>query len=387
MSQAETFLGYERADGRVGIRNWVAVVSVMENCNSITRAVVRSVLNTVPVATAYVRGQIGQDLEITMSVLAGLATNPNIGGVVIVGLEPVTSEDLARRIRPSGLPVAIVNIQETGGTLEATMLASRQAARMVRAASAMRRKPFPVSRLTVGVECGGSDTTSGLASNPAIGVAADRIVSLGGQVVISETSEFLGAEHVFADRAATPAVRDRFLAEVHGHERRIMDQGVDLRGSNPTRDNIRGGLTTIEEKSLGAMAKAGTTPLVGIIGYGERPSKPGLHFMATPAPAVESLTGLAAGGCQINLFSTGVGNPIGSVISTTIKVTGNRNTAQNFSDNIDCDVSGILEAGERVAAAGARVFDYMLSVASGELTSAEILDARETSISRFGLSM
>ncbi|MCL4766992.1 MAG: UxaA family hydrolase [Hyphomicrobiaceae bacterium] len=382
-----TFLGYGRPDGSAGIRNHVAIVSVMDNCNPVTRAVAAAVAGTIPITTLFVRGQLGRDLEITLDTLAGLATNANVAGCVLIGLEPGITRALEQRIGPAGRPLKVVTIQEAGGTIEATARGIRAAARLVRSASRLKREPFPVSKLVVGVECGGSDTTSGLASNPAIGVAADRLVAEGAKVVISETSEFFGAEHLFAERAADAQTRDRFLKEIREFEQGIMALGIDLRGSNPTPDNIKGGLTTIEEKALGAMAKAGSSPLVGVLGYSEKPGKAGLHFMSTPAPAVESLTGLAAGGCQMCLFSTGVGNPIGSVVSTTIKVTGNRNTMETFSDNIDFDVTGVLEKGESVESAGRRLLEYALSVASGELTSSEILDVRETSISRFLPSM
>ncbi len=382
-----TFLGYGRPGGQVGIRNHVAVVSVMDNCNPVTRAIAAAVAGTIPITTLFVRGQLGRDLEITLDTLAGLATNANVAGCVLIGLEPGMTRALEQRIAPAGRPVELITIQEAGGTIEAIARGTRAAARLVRAASRQRREPFPLSSLVVGVECGGSDTTSGLASNPAIGIAADHLVAAGGKVIISETSEFFGAEHLFAERAVDKPTRDRFLKEVLEFEKGIMALGIDLRGSNPTPDNIAGGLTTIEEKALGAMAKAGSSPLVGVLGYSERPDKAGLHFMSTPAPAVESLTGLAAGGCQMCLFSTGVGNPIGSVVSTTIKVTGNRNTMETFSDNIDFDVTGVIEKGESVESAGRRLLDYAVSVASGELTSSEILDVRETSISRFLPSM
>jgi len=381
------FLGYERPDGGIGVRNSVAILSVMENCNSVVRGIASAVQGTIAIPTLFVRGQLGKDYETTMASLAGLAKNPNVAGVVIIGLEPVTTDELVARILPSGKPVEAVNVQLAGGTIEAIAKGTRYAARMVRDASRLSRVRVDLSELVLGVECGGSDTTSGLSSNPAIGVVADRVVAAGGRVVISETSEFLGAEHLFADRAVNREVRRQFLDAVSALESNVLAQGVDLRGSNPSKDNIRGGLSTIEEKALGAMAKAGKTPLVGVLGYGEAPTAKGLHFMATPAPAVESLTGLAAGGCQMILFSTGVGNPIGSMVSTTVKVTGNRNTAKSFSDNIDFDVSGVLEEGEPIDSAGERLFAYTRSVASGELTTSEILDVRETSISRFGLSM
>ena len=218
-------------------------------------------------------------------------------------------------------------------------------------------------------------------------VASTDDMHPGGKAVNSETWDFFGAEHFFAERAVNAAVKERFLREVQEAEQDIIKQGVDLRGSNPTPDNIRGGLTTIEEKALGAMAKSGNSPLVGVLGYGERPVQPGLHFMNTPAPAVESITGLAAAGCQLGLFSTGVGNPIGHPVMSVVKVSGNRNTLDTFSDNVDFDVSGVLEKDEPIEQAGARLFDYAVGVCSGELTTAEVLDVQESMISRFGLSM
>ncbi len=383
----QTFIGYERADGSVGTRNVVAIASVMDNSNPVARAVASAVSGTVLLPGLYLRGQLGRDREITLNVMAGLCLNPNVAGVVVIGLEPITTGELVARIAKSGKPVEFVNVQPAGGTINAIAEGTRMAARMVREVSKIRSREHPISKLRVGVECGGSDTTSGLSSNPAVGIVADRIVAAGGQVIISETSEFFGAEHLFAQRAKDAATKKRFLHEIAALEKEIVDQGIDLRGSNPSQDNIRGGLTTIEEKALGAMAKAGKSPLVGVLSYGEQPKAAGLHFMAAPAPAVENLTALAAGGCQMVVFSTGVGNPIGHPVSTIIKVTGNRNTAETFADNIDYEVTGILERNERIEDAGNRLFAYVLSVASGELTSSEVLDVRETIISRFGMSM
>lgn len=381
------FLGYERTDGSVGIRNLVAVVSVMDTCNPVTGAVARAVQGTVYLPGSYIRGQLATDRQITLRVTAGLCLNPNIAGVVVIGLEPETTRELADLIRPSGKPVELVDIQLAGGTIRAIADGTRAASRMVRVASQQARKKFSVSRLRVGLECGGSDTTSGLASNPVVGVVADQIVDAGGQAIITETSEFFGAEHLFAERAASAAVKERFLHEVLSLEQSIIALGVDLRGSNPSPDNIRGGLTTIEEKALGAMAKAGSSSLVGVLDYGEPPTLPGLHFMAGPAPAVESLTGLAATGCQMCLFSTGVGNPVGHPVMSVLKLSGNRKTIESFSDNIDFDVTDVIEHGESLSRAGARLLRYALSVASGELTSSEILNTRESAISRFGTSM
>lgn len=382
-----TFWGYERPDGSVGTRNLIAVISVMDNCNPVTRAVAGAVQGTVYLPGSFIRGQLGKDRAITLQVTAGLCLNPNIAGVVAIGLEPRTTTELVELLRPSGKPVEGIDIQVAGGTIATIAAGTRAAARMVREASKQRRREFPLSKLVLGLQCGGSDTTSGLASNPSIGVVCDRVVAEGGTAIITETSEFFGAEHLFAERAPDAKIRDRFLEQVTSLEKEIIALGIDLRGSNPTPDNIRGGLTTIEEKALGAMAKAGKSPLVGTLDYGEKPSRDGLHFMAGPAPAVESITGLAAGGCQVCVFSTGVGNPIGHPVSTVIKLSGNRNTIDAFADNVDFDVSSILEKNESIASAGSRLFDYALSVASGELTTSEVLDTRESAISRFGPSM
>jgi altronate dehydratase large subunit len=197
----------------------------------------------------------------------------------------------------------------------------------------------------------------------------------------------MGAEEIFAEQAIDERVKKAFLKAVLDHEAQAMQSGVDIRGANPVPDNIRGGLTTIEEKALGAMAKAGTTPLVDVLEYSEVPRKKGLHFMAGAAPAVESLTGLAAGGCQLCVFTTGVGNTIGNMIMPTAKISGNINTIRNFPDNIDFDVSDILEKDKAISTAGDELYEYILDIASGTVTTAEALKQQETAISRFGLTI
>ena len=378
-----TFLGYPRKNGSIGVRNWVGVISIMDNCNPVTRAICNAVDGTVPITTLFVRGQYGRDLEITYNTLAGMGSNPNIASVLLIGLEEMTSEEVAKRIRPTGKRVEIINLQPDG-TINAVANGTRIAMRMAIEASGIRRVSCPASSLVIGVECGGSDTTSGLSCNPAIGRMADRLVDDGGTIIISETSEFFGAEHLFAARAVDDKIRKEFVDKVVGFEQDAMKMGLDIRGTNPTPDNIRGGLTTIEEKALGAMAKAGTRPLVGVLDYGEPPVKKGLHFMATPAPAVESMTAFAAGGCQLIFFGTGVGNPIGNMVSPTVKVSGNVNTLRTMPDNIDVDVSELIEKGSKVPDVGDRLYGYTMEVASGTRTTSEVLDIRETAISRFG---
>ena len=377
------FHGYERPDGQVGIRNWIGVISAMDNINPITRAICGSVEGTIPITTLFVRGQFGKDLEIAFDTLGGMGRNPNLAGALVIGLEEHSTGQIANRIANTGKPVETMVLQQTGGSIQSTALGMEKAAKLVLEVSKQRRHKFPASMLTLGVECGGSDTTSGLASNPAIGRAADRLVDDGGTVIISETSEFLGAEDLFAERAVDDSVKQAFLDRVLGHEKRSMERGLDIRGANPVPDNIKGGLSTIEEKALGAMSKAGTRPLVGILDYGETPVNKGMHFMATPAPAVESMTAFASSGCQLIAFSTGVGNLIGNMVSPTIKVSGNPQTVKKMDLNIDYDVCPILEEGRSITDVGDQLYDYVLEVGSGTRVSSEILNQRETAISRF----
>ncbi|GAB3628802.1 D-galactarate dehydratase [Pandoraea terrae] len=382
----KTFLGYRRANGTVGVRNWVAIISVMDNCNPVTRTIASAVDGTIPVTTLFVRGQYGADLDFAYESLAGLGRNPNIAAVLVVGLEESSTEDVASRIRDTGKPVDTVHLQPHG-TIHCIAEGTRKALRLSIAASSLRREPCPMSELIVGVECGGSDTTSGLSCNPTIGRMADRLIAEGGTVIISETSEFIGAEHLFAARAADETVRAAFVDAVRKMEHAAIVRGVDMRESQPSPDNKRGGLTTVEEKALGAMAKAGSTPLVGVLRYGEAPRRKGLHFMDAPAAAVENLTALAAGGCQLTFFGTGVGNPIGNMVAPTVKVCGNIHTLQTMADNIDFDASGILEQGMKISDLGDRLYDYATDVASGTRLASEVLDVRETAVSRFERSL
>ncbi len=377
------FLGYVRESGAAGIRNHVGVMSMLDVANPVVRAICRSVSGTIPITTLFVRGQYGKDLDITYRTLAGLASNPNLHSVLLIGLESTSTGLVTEMIEAAGKRVETVVLQDVGGTVEATARGIRAAARMAVEASRQRRTEVALGNLSIGVECGGSDGTSGLSANPLIGYVADRVVAAGGRAVISETAEFLGAEDIFAARAVNEEVRAAFLDRILSHERDAIARGVDIRGTNPVPDNIRGGLTTIEEKALGAMAKAGSTPLVGVLDYAETPTAAGMHFMDTPAPAVESMTGLAAGGCQMILFATGVGNTIGSMVAPTVKITGNVNTARTLADDIDVDISSVLSAGGDVEIVGNALFETIVGIASGTVTRSEVLDQRETAISRF----
>ncbi len=382
-----TFLGYRRADGRAGVRNVVAILSAMDNTNPSAERIASMVSNTTAIATPFGRGQIGADFEVTLRTLAGIAGHPNVAAVLVLSLSLASGEELARRIRETGKPVEVLGLQESGSAMAMTMEGVNIAARLVIEASELMREPIGLEELIVGVECGGSDTTSGLASNPTVGRFSDRLVDAGGTIVLSEPAEFMGAEHILAERAENPDDAQRIFDMVRWFEDEAARNGVDMRGTNPTPDNIEGGLTTLEEKSLGAIAKGGTRPIVEVIEYSESPTKHGLVVMNTPSAACESMTGLAAGSAQIIIFSTGRGNAIGAPIAPTLKVTGNPNTAGSMGENIDVDVSGILTRGVSLDDAGEQVWSRVLKVASGMLTCCEALHEEQLSVSRFGPSV
>ncbi|MEM7403923.1 MAG: UxaA family hydrolase [Pseudomonadota bacterium] len=382
-----TFKGYRRADGRVGVRNVVAILSAMDNTNPSAERIASMVTGTTVVSTPFGRGQIGADFEVTLRTLAGIAGHPNVASVLVLSLSLASGRDLAERLRKVGKSVEVLGLQEMGSAMALTMEGVRLAARMVIEASAQQREDCQVEELIVGVECGGSDTTSGLASNPAVGRFSDRLVDAGGTIILSEPAEFMGAEHLLAARAVDPEDGQKIFDMVRWFEEEAMRNGVDMRGTNPTPDNIEGGLSTLEEKSLGAIAKGGTRPIVEVIDYSEPPEKRGLIVMNTPSAACESMTGLAAGSAQIIIFSTGRGNAIGAPIAPTVKVTGNPHTATSMAENIDVDVSGILTEGVALEDAGEQVWRCVMQVAGGMLTCCEALQEQQLSVSRFGPSV
>jgi len=386
MTPGPAFLGYARADGRVGIRNHVLVVPTVI-CAAVVAERVAAAIAPVGAALPHLAGcgQIGPDLTVTHDTLAAYARHPNVGAVIVValGCEQVVAQQIADAARQAGRPAHIVSIQAEGGTLRATARGIEIARELAASMDRIERSWCPASSLVLSVKCGGSDYTSGLASNPAVGRLADTLVDLGGAVVLGEIAEIMGAEHLLAARASTPAAGAQLLRVVSRVEAEAMALGVDIRGTQPSPGNIRGGLTTIEEKSLGATHKAGERArLEDVVGYAAPITKRGLTVMDTPGLDVESVTGMVGGGAQIVVFTTGLGTPTGNPIAPVIKVTGNARTAQTMADNIDVDVSGILTAGEPFDAAGRRLFSEVLEVASGRPTAAERLGHREFAIHR-----
>lgn len=378
-----SFLGFRRVDGSFGIRNVVAIIAAMDNVNPVVRRIAAGVRGTVPIWAAYGRGMFGEDEQQHARTLFGYGAHPNVAATLVVSMEPKSARALAESIGATGRPVAWLAVQDEGGTMKTVDRGQRIALQMVVDASRIIREPVELGELCVGLECGASDATSGLTANSGTGLAADWIVARGGTVVLSETEEAIGAEDTLAKRAAKPEIGEALLRAVQAREAEAHFIGADSIGFGP--DNAAGGLTTLEEKSLGAVRKGGTSSLVQVVGYGERPSARGLVFMDAPAPGTENITALAAGGCHLILFNTGVGNPVGNPVAPTLKITGNPRTAAHFADNIDVDVSGVLSGEYGLQGAADRIIEALHSVANGMMTRSEILGDVEITISRIDI--
>ena len=386
MKPGSAFLGYARADGRVGVRNHVLVVPTVI-CAAVVAERIAASIAPIGAALPHLAGcgQLGPDMTMTHETLAAYTRHPNVGAVIVValGCEQVVAQYLAETARQAGKPAHIVSIQGEGGTVRATARGILIARDLAESAGRAERAWCPASSMVLSVKCGGSDYTSGLASNPVVGRVADKLVDLGGAVVLGEIAEIMGAEHLLAERATTPAAAAQLLRIVSRVEAEAMALGLDIRGTQPSPGNIRGGLTTIEEKSLGATHKAGErTRLADVVAYAAPITKSGLTVMDTPGLDVESVTGMVGGGAQVVLFTTGLGTPTGNPIAPVIKVTGNARTASSMADNTDIDVSGVLADAESFEAAAERVFAELIEVSSGRPTAAERLGHREFAIHR-----
>jgi len=381
--------GYLRPDGSIGFRNHIAILSSVGCANDVALRLGRMYPDVILLTHRQGCGQLGSDKDQTARTLAGLGKNPNIAGVLVVGMgcESITAEYLADDISKTKKMVEFLVVLDDGGLMTALPKGVRFLDSMLHETSQMKRVPCGLEQLTLGIKCGLTDTTSGIASNPATGIAADRVIESGGTVIFGETPEIIGAEHILVKRAATREVEERLYSVVNECEERVKASGMDIRGANPAPGNIAGGITTIEEKSLGAIKKGGGKTLQGVLGYGEIPKGKGLFFMDGPGRTPEALTGLSGAGAQVIIFSTGGGSPAGSLISPIIKVTGNPNTAQRLKDHIDVDVSSIIKGEETLEKAGQGIFQELLDVASGKATRSEILGYGMISIWNIGPHM
>ena len=380
------FYGYKRPDGRVGIRNKVLILPASVCASDTTRIISQQVVGSVTFNNQNGCSQVGADQQLTMDVMAGYAANPNVYGTVVVslGCENCQMDLVVKAISErTNKPIKQVIIQEAGGTLKAIDMAVRYAKEMVAEASLLQKEEFPLSELIVGTECGGSDTTSGLAANPLIGRLSDLLVKEGGTSILSETTEFIGGEHLLARRAATPEIHDRIFEIVHRYEKALQMVGEEVREGNPSPGNKAGGLTTLEEKSLGCIHKGGHTPVNAVYDYAKQVDpKSGLVIMDTPGNDPSSVAAMVAGGAQVVVFSTGRGTPTGNPIAPVIKITGNKLTFATMEDNIDLDASPLIYGTKTMEQMGDELLNLVAEVASGKQTKAESLGYTEMAIAR-----
>ncbi len=368
--------GYRRPDGRVGVRNHVVILPVDDLSNAVCGHIADAIPGTLALPHSYGRLQYGEDLDLTFRTLIGTGANPNVAAVVVVGIEPNWTNLVVEGIARTGKPVQGFSI-ERHGDLNVLAAAARVAQQFMQQASEMRREPIERTELTISIKCGESDTTTGLGSCPTVSQAVDRHVQSGGTVLFGETSELTGGEDIIAARCATDEVRTRFQSMFDDYLAEIESSGANLLGSQPTQGNIRGGLSTIEEKALGNIAKTGTVPVVDALEPGVAPTRQGLNFMDSSSAAAEFITLMGAAGAVIHLFPTGQGNIVGHPIVPVIKITANPLTARTMTEHIDLDVSGLLWRDYGLREAGDRLMELIERTANGRLTCAEALGHRE----------
>jgi (2R)-sulfolactate sulfo-lyase subunit beta len=373
------FMGFRRENGRVGVRNHVVILPLDDLSNAACEAVANNIKGTLALPHAYGRLQFGEDLELHFRTLIGTGANPNVAACVVIGIEPLWTARVVEGVRKTGKPCEGFSI-EGNGDIQTIANASRAARRFVQDASEKQREKCRLEELWISTKCGESDTTSGLASCPTVGNLIDKVDPLGATTCFGETTELTGAEVVCADRAASSAVRRKFMQVFDAYQEVVeRHKTSDLRDSQPTKGNIAGGLTTIEEKAFGNLQKIGhKTKYIDVLKPAEAPKKgAGLYFMDTSSAAAECVTLQAAAGFVVHLFPTGQGNVIGNPIEPVIKLTANPKTARTMPEHIDLDVSGILRREMTLDQAGDALIDITLRTCNGRLTCAEALGHRE----------
>ena len=375
-----TFQGYRRENGRVGVRNHVVILPVDDISNAACEAVANNIKGTLALPHAYGRLQFGEDLDLHFRTMIGTGANPNVAAVVVIGIEPGWTQVIADGIAKTGKPVAAFSIEQNGD-LKTIMNASRAAKDFVHWATELQRETCSVSDLWISTKCGESDTTTGLGSCPTVGNMYDKLMPHGIYGCFGETSELTGAEHLCEARAANPEAAKKFKATWQAYMDDVIEpfKTSDLSESQPTKGNIEGGLTTIEEKALGNLEKIGREcSYIDVLEPAEAPAKgPGLYFMDTSSAAAECVTLMGAAGYVVHTFPTGQGNVIGNPIVPVIKITANPRTIRTMSEHVDVDVSGVLRREMTISDAGDSLIDMVVRTANGRSTAAEALGHRE----------
>jgi (2R)-sulfolactate sulfo-lyase subunit beta len=377
------FLGFRRENGRVGVRNHVIILPLDDLSNASCEAVANNIKGTMALPHPYGRLQFGADLDLHFSTLIGTGCNPNVAAVVVIGIEDVWTNRIVEGIAKTGKPVVGFGI-EKHGQHNTIMRASKAAQEYVQWASEKQREVCQIQDLWVSTKCGESDTTSGIASNPTVGNAFDKLYAKGCTLAFGETTEITGGEHLVAARCRDQKVRDRFMFMFNRYQDLVNRfKTSDLSDSQPTKGNIAGGLTTIEEKALGNIQKIGKKCIVdGVLDKAEAPTGPGLWFMDSSSAAAEMVTLVAAAGYAVHFFPTGQGNIIGNPILPVIKLSANPNTVRTMSEHIDVDVSGLLQHELTLDQAGDKLLEYMIRTANGRHTCAEALGHNEFVLTR-----
>ena len=382
----KTFQGYRRADGRVGVRNLILVMPGVHCSEVAARKIVQAVPGTTFLPNPSGCGQSRYDMQTALKVLSGLCTNGNVYGVLIVGLgcEFLQEADYREAILSRGdLPLHYISIQEEGGITRTAEAGAALARKMVGEAQSCRREEIPLSELILGLECGGSDPTSGLSANVVLGRVTDLVIEAGGSAIMSETAEAVGAEHILKTRGKTPEIGQKLYDAVTGWERaRQAETGENIRESNPSPGNLASGLTTLAEKSLGCLHKSGSHPFEDCLEYGDKIGSNGLFFLNAPSYDILNTTALAAAGAQLIAFTTGMGNPIGNPVAPVVKITGNHTTAMRMADFIDFDTSATLSGSLSPDQAASDLLSLLIGVAGGRPSLAEINGACEISINQ-----
>ena len=383
--EGRKIMGYRRENGRVGVRNHVLILPLDDISNAACEAVANNIKGTIAIPHAYGRLQFGEDLELHFKTIIGTGANPNVAACVVIGIEPGWTQRVVDGIANTGKPVEGFSIEQNGD-LKTIMNASRSAKEMVHFATELQREECDISELWISTKCGESDTTTGLGSNPTVGNMYDKLLPVGITGCFGETSEITGAEHICRRRAVNEEVGERWYKMWKAYQDEVIfaHQTDDLSDSQPTKGNIAGGLTTIEEKALGNLEKIGRTSMYKeILGPAETPnSGDGLYFMDSSSAAAECVTIMAAGGFVIHTFPTGQGNVIGHPIVPVIKITANPRTIRTMSEHIDVDVSGILRREMTIDQAGDVLIEMICRTANGRNTAAEALGHREFSMTK-----
>jgi (2R)-sulfolactate sulfo-lyase subunit beta len=380
-----TFRGWKRENGRVGVRNHVVILPLDDLSNSACEAVANNVKGTMAIPHAYGRLQFGEDLDLFFRTLIGIGSNPNVAAVVVIGIEDGWTGRVVDGIAKTGKPVVGFGI-EGHGDIATIAKASYQAKRFVQWASELKREECPISDLWVSTKCGESDTTTGLSSCPTVGNMYDKLIPHGIYGVFGETSEITGAEHLCRERAASPEIAEKWYKMWKAYQDDVIEahKTNDLSDSQPTKGNIAGGLTTIEEKALGNLEKIGRKcRYIDALEPAETPAKgPGLYYMDSSSAAAECVTLMAAGGYVVHTFPTGQGNVIGNPIVPVIKISGNPKTLRTMGEHIDVDVTGVLRREMTLDQAGDALIDMIVRTCNGRLTAAESLGHREFSLTK-----